>query len=70
MSNLSLARIMYGSNEDSTVSGWMQSSSKPSQLPNSLSISGGSSYNWMHRLISAVIHYHDGNTPDSPKGNS
>ncbi len=67
MPNLSFARIMYGSNEDSTVSTWMQSSSFRSQFSALLPLSATSSQNWIQKLLSAVMPIQEGSATGSPK---
>lgn len=70
MSNLSFARIMYGSNEDSAVSTWMHSSSPHAQLSNSLAPTGVSTQNWMHRLLSVVLPNHGSHSAGSDRRDS
>jgi hypothetical protein len=55
MSNLSFARIMYGSNEDSAVSAWMHTSSAQSQFSGVPSPAASSPQNWMQKLLAAVM---------------
>ncbi|HEY4978640.1 MAG TPA: hypothetical protein VII25_05705 [Candidatus Acidoferrum sp.] len=67
MSNLSLARIMYGSNEDPGTSAWMHSASMRSQLPNSLHAAHSSSETWMSRILTVLLPNRAGNGNDSTK---
>ncbi len=67
MSNLSFARIMYGSNEDATVSTWMHSSSARSQFSGVLSSADASSQNWMQKLLSVVMPNRESSAPGSSK---
>jgi hypothetical protein len=67
MSNLSFARIMYGSNEDASVSTWMHSSSLRSQPPGSPVPGAVSSQNWMQKLLSAVMPNGESRAPNSSK---
>ncbi len=67
MSNLSFARIMYGSNEDSAVSTWMHSSSLRLPVLAAPAHSPASEQSWMQKLLSVVMPNRESNSRASSK---
>lgn len=67
MSNLSLARIMYGSNEFQSLSGSADPRSSQSQLVNLASYASANSASWVSKLFSALFHHHPDATAQTSK---
>ncbi len=67
MSNLSLARIMYGSNEAPGTPVWMHAASMRSQLPNSHHAARSATESWMSRILTVLLPNRAGNGDDSTK---
>ncbi len=61
MSSLSLARIMYGSNESPDSSGWMHSASMRSQLPNPYFAGSTAHETWIARILTVLLPNRAGN---------
>ncbi len=58
MSNLSFARIMYGTNENPDTSRWMQGGPTPSRLTYSAAPANAPLENWLRKILHAVLPNH------------
>ncbi len=55
MSNLSFARIMYGSNENPATTRWINTTSGASHLSNSIQNAQGPMGNWVRRILHSIL---------------
>jgi hypothetical protein len=67
MSNLSLARIMYGSSEDPGSFAGMRAVSLRPQYSHPTDSVNGDSASWMNKILTALLPGHPNNSGDSSK---